>query len=251
MKTVAVYNLKGGVGKTAAAVNLAHLSAESGYRTLLVDLDPQGAAAYYFRVETQSKWTPKRLAKGGKAVGKAILATDYEMLDILPGNLAFRKLALTVEDKKHSRRQLKDALDDISGAYDVAVIDAPPSIDLGAENVLRAGDLILIPTIPTTLSVETLNTVDAFLGKHKIPARKLRPFFSMVDSRKRLHHATMVELRRERHDILAAVIPFSAQVEKMGVQRAPLTARHHRSRPALAFHDLWNEVRELLLGRSR
>lgn len=246
MKTVAVYNLKGGVGKTAAAVNLAHLSAGAGYRTLLLDLDPQGSASYYFRVEAQRKWAPKRLTKGGKALDKAILSSDYPMLDILPGSLSFRRLALVVDEKKHSRRQLKDALRDVSGGYDIVVLDTPPSIDLGAENIFRASDVILIPIIPTTLSVQTLMTVDAFLQKHDIAKVKVHPFFSMVDSRKKLHHTTMEALRAEHAHLLATAIPFSSQVEKMGIERAPLTAHHWRSRPALAFRDLWAEVHDLL-----
>jgi cellulose biosynthesis protein BcsQ len=248
MNTVAMYNLKGGVGKTAAAVNLAHLSAAAGYRTLLVDLDPQGSASYYLRVKAEAKWSPKRLTKGGKALDKAILATDYPLLDILPGSLAFRKLALVVDDMKHSRRQLKDALREVAPDYDIAILDTPPSIDLGAENVFRAADLILIPIIPTTLSVETLRTLDGFLRKHEIPERKVHPFFSMVDSRKRLHHTTMEALRGQREHLLSAFIPFSAQVEKMGVERAPLTAHHRRTRPALAFRDVWAEVQDLLSG---
>jgi cellulose biosynthesis protein BcsQ len=250
MKCAAIYNLKGGVGKTAAAVNLAHLSAREGKRTLLLDLDPQASASFYFRVEAGKKWSAKRLAKGGKGVDSAILATDYEMLDIIPGTVSFRKLALVVHDMKHSRRRLREALEQLAGDYDLVVLDTPPAIDLGAENVFRAADVILVPLIPTTLSLATLQTVDDFLKKHKIPTRKVRPFFSMVDARKKLHRATIDDMRRHRNGLLSTEIPFSSQVEKMGVEGAPLTAHHHRTRPALAFHDLWKEVRELVFDES-
>ncbi len=247
MKTVAVYNLKGGVGKTAAAVNIAHLSALSGNRTLLVDLDPQASASFYFRVVPSKKWSPKKLAKGGKRVDRAILASDYPLLDVLPSSMSFRKLSRVVNDMKHPRRRLRHTLGELSDQYEVAVIDTPPSIDLDAENVFAAADIVLVPIIPTTLSVETLRGIDSFLAERGVTAGSVHPFFSMVDRRKRLHESTITEIRSVRPGMLETEIPYTSEVERMGVERAPLTARHRRSRSARAFQSLWREV-SLLLG---
>jgi cellulose biosynthesis protein BcsQ len=247
VKTVAVYNLKGGVGKTAAAVNIAHLSALNGNRTLLVDLDPQASASFYFRVVPRKKWSPKKLARGGKRVDEAILASDYPFLDVLPSSMSFRKMSRVVDDMKHPRRRLRDALDEVQDQYDVAVIDTPPSIDLDAENVFVAADMVLVPVIPTTLSIETLQGVEAFLAGRGVTAGSIHPFFSMVDRRKRLHESTITEVRSARPGILETEIPYTSEIERMGVERAPLTARHRRTRSSRAFQALWREV-SLLLG---
>ena len=87
MQVLALYHMKGGVGKTAAAVNLAYLAAQSGARTLLCDLDPQASATYYFRIQPKLKAKQKVFARGGKHLEKSIKATDFAHLDLLPGRL--------------------------------------------------------------------------------------------------------------------------------------------------------------------
>ncbi len=77
MSVFATYNIKGGVGKTAAAVNLAWLSAQEGARTLVWDLDPQGAASFYFRIEPKVKGGGKGLVQGKRDAHKVIKWTDY------------------------------------------------------------------------------------------------------------------------------------------------------------------------------
>ncbi|MFP4483770.1 MAG: ParA family protein [Spirochaetaceae bacterium] len=246
MRTIALYNLKGGVGKTAAAVNIAHLSALAGNRTLLVDLDPQASASFYFRVVPRKKWTPKQLARGGKRVDKAILASDYPLLDVLPSSMTFRKMSRVMGDMKRSRHRLHDALKELGDQYELIVIDAPPSIDLDAENIFAAADVILVPIIPTTLSLETLQSVESFLVERGVRTDTIHPFFSMVDRRKRLHEETIAGARSARAGVLQTEIPFTSEIERMGVDRAPLTARHRRTRSARAFQGLWQEVSRLL-----
>ncbi len=246
MRVLAVYNLKGGVGKTAAAVNLAHLSADEGRKTLLVDLDPQAAASFYLGVAPAVPWSSKRLAKGGKPLRRAIVSTDYPNLDVLPASITLRTLAVVLDDLKHPRRRLKSALDDVADNYDLAVLDAPAGIDLVAENVFRAAELVLVPVVPTTLSVHTLEQLDQFLADKSFHKGVLCPFLSMVDRRKSLHLQTMEHLRTERSDLLQSVIPFSSEVEKMGLGPAPLTAHHKGSRSGRAFLRFWEEVRDLV-----
>ena len=77
MKTLALYSIKGGVGKTAAAVNLAWLASKQGASTLIIDLDPQSAATYYFRIRSPKKHNQVRLVKGGKKLENQIKSTDF------------------------------------------------------------------------------------------------------------------------------------------------------------------------------
>ena len=100
MKIFATYNIKGGVGKTTAAVNLAYLSAADGYRTLLWDLDPQGAASFLFRIKPRVKGGGKALIRGRKALDDAIKGTDFENLDLLPADFTYRNMDLLLASSK-------------------------------------------------------------------------------------------------------------------------------------------------------
>ena len=94
MKIFATYNIKGGVGKTTAAVNLAYLSAADGCRTLLWDLDPQGAASFLFRIKPRVKGGGKALIRGTKTLDDAIKGTDFDHLDLLPADFTYRNMDL-------------------------------------------------------------------------------------------------------------------------------------------------------------
>jgi len=97
VKILATYNIKGGVGKTATAVNLGYLAARDGYRVLLWDLDPQGAASFLFRIKPRVKGGGKALIRGTKALDAAIKGTDYDGLDLLPADFTYRNLDLLLD----------------------------------------------------------------------------------------------------------------------------------------------------------
>ena len=100
MIVFATYNIKGGVGKTAAAVNLAYLASHCGYRTLLWDLDPQGAASFYLRGDPAVDLDLDALLDKDRGIRPAIRATDYIYLDLLPASLAYRNFDLALGDRK-------------------------------------------------------------------------------------------------------------------------------------------------------
>ena len=100
MRVLAVYNFKGGVGKTASAVNLSYLSARQGARTLIWDLDPQAAATFYFRVKPKVKDGSRRLIKTRRKVEALIRSTDFENLDLLPSDFSYRNLDLLLDSTK-------------------------------------------------------------------------------------------------------------------------------------------------------
>ena len=246
MKTLATYNIKGGVGKTSAAVNLAALAAADGVRTLLWDLDPQAAATYLFRIRPRVKGGARSLISGRRDLEDAIKSTDQDGLDLLPADFSYRNMDLQLDDVKRPARRLRRLLQPLAGDYDLIVLDCPPSISLVSENVFAAADLLLVPLIPATLSERTFDALTEFVSQIDGPRPEIRAFFSMVDGRKRLHAEVMTSLRARYAIVLSTSIPAEANVERMGLTREPVVITHPQSRASLAYAELWQECRPLL-----
>jgi chromosome partitioning protein len=241
VKTLATYNIKGGVGKTASAVNLAYLAARGGLRTLLWDLDPQGAASYLLRIRPRVRGGGKALVRGKRSLEEAVKVTEYDGLDLVPADFTYRNLDLVLGETKKPTQRIARLLGPMAGDYDVAILDCPPGISLVSENVVHAADILLVPLIPTTLSVRTLEQLTEFVGELDHPPA-LFPFFTMVDGRKRLHREVIDDLRAHRDDLATTVVPALSLVEQMAVHRAPLPVFAPRSRVTRSYEDLWAEV---------
>ena len=242
MKVYATFNIKGGVGKTSAAVNLAHLAASSGYNVLLWDLDPQGAATYFFRVRPKVKGGGRALVDGTRSLDDAIKATDFAGLDLVPADFRYRNLDVQLDDMKRPTRRIRQLLQPLDGQYDVVFLDCPPSISLLSENVLHAVDTLLVPMIPATLSVRTFDQLTAFVNDFDGRRPQVRAFFSMVDGRKRLHRELVQQLTAERAGVLTTAIPSLSIIEQMAEHRAPVTAFAPHNAAALCYKALWSEI---------
>ena len=239
---LATYNIKGGVGKTSAAVNLAYLAARGGAATLLWDLDPQGASTYLLRVKPKVKGGGQRLVRGKTDAGTRIKGTDYERLDLLPADFSYRHMDLHLDATKRPARRLARVLAPLAPEYDYVFLDCPPSISLVSESVFEAADALLIPLLPATLSARTLDQIEQVAGD----GTSRLAFFSMVDSRKRMHRDVMESFATERPEMLHTVVPLAADVERMGLARAPLEEFAPRGGAAVAFRELWKEIDERL-----
>jgi len=250
MTTIALYNLKGGVGKTTTAVNLAYLSSAEARPTLLFDMDPQGSASYHFRVRPPKKLKARTIIQGGKTLEKSVRGSDYPYLDILPADISFRNLNKFLRKKKHPKRQFGKMIDNFAGEYDLLFIDCPPGISIEAENVFRISDMVLFPIIPTVLSLETMQVVYSFFENKKLDTAAIVPFFSMVDRRKKLHLSTLETMQEKDPGILKSYIPFSSEIEKSGVTREPLCATSKKGAGALAYRALWEEIKDKLWGTA-
>ena len=243
MKILAVHNIKGGVGKTSAAVNLAYLAACDGYRTLLWDLDPQAASSFCFRIKPKLKGGVKSLKKNPGSLEQAIKATDYEGLDVVPADFSLRNFDQIFTKSKRPAKHLSRFLHPVAHEYDLLFIDCAPSISLMAENIFSAADALLIPVIPATFSIRTYYQLLDYL--HKQPARNLQllPFFSMYDKRRDLQRKIVATLPDEIGDMLNTTIPYAKVIELMGTKRAPVNQFSPTSRSALAYRKLWREVK--------
>ena len=243
MKVLACYNIKGGVGKTATAVNLAYLAAREGARILVWDMDPQGAASFYFRIKPKVKGGGERLLKDSGELDKRIKGSDYPGLDLIPADFSYRNLDLILEDAKKPTQRLRKLLRPLAEDYDYVFLDCAPSISLVSENIFRAAHALLVPTIPTTLSLRTLNQLMRFCADEGLDELKLMPFYSMVDRRKHLHRLIINTPSKALPGILKSHIPYASEVEQMGVKRAALHAYAPHCRPAKAYEALWEEVK--------
>jgi len=246
MPVLALYSMKGGVGKTTAAVNLAWLAARDGMETLLFDLDPQAAATWCFRIEPPRKWSGRRLVRGGRRLDAAVRGTDYPRLDLLPAALSYRSLDELLADRSRPTLRLRTVLGPLAERYDLVLLDCPASLTLGAVNVLRAASVVLAPIIPTPLAVEAYRRLREFHARKRIRESRVLGFFSMVDARKRLHSRTCENAAAD-DDLLRTRIPYLSDVEQMSVRREPLVAFRRASAASAAFESLWTEVRELMV----
>ena len=242
MRIIASYNIKGGVGKTATVVNLAYLCAAAGHRTLLWDLDPQGAASFYYRIRPKVKGGGKKLLHKQSTLEQAIKATDFDNLDLLPADFSYRHMDLILEDVKKPQKRLRKVLNPLRDEYDVIFLDCAPSISLVSESVLQAADLVLVPTIPTTLSLRTYEQIIKYCQKAALPVTKIAPFFSMVDRRKLLHRMIVDKPPKTMDTLLATTVPYASDVEQMGIKRMPVNCYAASSSAGEAYVKLWQEL---------
>lgn len=243
MKSLSFYNLKGGVGKTTSAVNLAFLASLEGKKVLLWDLDPQASASYYLKVDPEIKGGIKKLFTGEVEVGKHIRNTDYENLDILPGDFSMRNFDILLENLKKSNQRFSHFINQFYKYYDYLILDVPPGITLLSECIFQATDHIMMPVIPSPLSANAYSSVVNYFEEHDFDRDKLIPFFSLVDLRKEVHKEFMEELKKHDSSFLKNYIPNSSVIEKMGVYCAPLFA-YTRSGPQVeAYLSLWKELK--------
>lgn len=244
MKVIACYNIKGGVGKTAATVNLAYCAAQEGVRTLVWDLDPQGAASFYFRIKPKIKKGGKGLLSSKKMLSDVIKGTDYQHIDLVPADFSYRHLDLQLDNFKNPDMQIRKLLKPLKTEYDFIFLDCPPGVSLISENILNAADRIIVPTIPTTLSLRTLDQIGDFCKKIDIVPSSVLAFFSMIDNRKKLHRQ-IVEKPPTNARLLKTCIPYASDVELMGIHRQPVVAFAKNSKAGLAYQALWNEIMSL------
>ncbi|MFC3853730.1 ParA family protein [Salinispirillum marinum] len=240
MKILASYSIKGGVGKTTTAVNLAWLAHRSGISTLLLDLDPQGASSFYLRQDAEGSLEAKRWLKGKSALTDHVLSTDYDWLDIVAAHDSFRDLDLVLdgEDDTALRRELRA----LKKRYQLVIVDCPPTFNRLSEQIFRAAHRIVVPVQPTTLSARTYEQLRLRMADVGVKEKKLLPFFSMVEGRKSLQKEVMATFSAQYPYILDARIPYSADVERMGIQRAPVGTYGGRRIAAKAFEALWQQV---------
>jgi cellulose biosynthesis protein BcsQ len=240
MSSIAVYSLKGGVGKSTLAVNLAYRSATaSGRRTLLWDIDAQGAAGFLLKRERQGVEARKVFSRD-TAPGRLATATDFIQLDLLAADASLRGLDVQLVEGD-ARKRLQKLLRSLEADYDRIILDCPPGLTEISEQVFRAVDLIVIPVPPSPLALRAYEVVLAHLDRRVRGGLVILPVLSMVDRRKRLHRE-VAAAHPDWH-----VIPQASVIERMSVVRAPVGAFAPGHPAAATFADLWADIECRLL----
>lgn len=246
MTVLALYNLKGGVGKTASTINLAYLAAVDGIRTLIWDLDPQGSSSYYLNAECTVKNESKKIFTDEIAVKDAVQETVFENLWIIPADLSARHADLLLDEMKQSKKKLKSLISSLKGQYDLVILDCPPGISLLHDNIFNAADWVLMPNIPTTLSIRSYETVIRYFDENGIDQAKIKCFFSMVDHRKTVHYEVMQQFYKDKV-FFKNYIPSLSDIERMGIYQQPLFEFANTSYAAQCYRDLWAEIKKTCL----
>ena len=168
------------------------------------------------------------LIKGSRDLDAAIKGTDFDRLDLLPADFTYRNLDLDLDATKKPTQRLDRLLRPLAAEYDLIVLDCPPSISLLSESVLHAADILLVPLIPTTVSVRTLGQLSEFISGFDRRRPRVLAFCSMIDRRKRLHREIAERLPEERSDVARTVIPALSLIERMSLGRALLVCLFRR-----------------------
>lgn len=244
MAVIAVYSVKGGVGKTTLAANLAWCaSQDSGWKTLLWDIDAASGAAFLLGVDPPRKRSADSVFARERAPEKAIMHTPFPGLDLLPADQSLWALdaQLAALGKKRRLAKLTETLGTV---YPRIILDCPPVLNQISAQAMRAADVVIVPLPPSPLSARAFALVAEEVkgvGKGHPP---MLPVLSMVDRRRTLHR-----------DALAAnpdwpVIPHASMIEQCAVQRAPVGAFAPSSAAARDFALLWRAIERKLKQRK-
>lgn len=240
MATIAIYSSKGGVGKTSLAVNLAWASATlSRRRTLLWDLDAQGAASFILAPDRKAGDEARAVIARDVPPERLIVPTGVANLDLLPADASLRTLDLLLAGIDSKKRLLRIA-EQLAQHYDHVIVDCPPGLSITAEQVIRSASLILVPQIPSTLSTRATIELAALLDGKKKGAPPLLPVFNLVD-RRRLAHKAALDAAPDR-----PAIPMASAVEQMADRHAPVGVYAPRSPVVRVIAALWTDVERRL-----
>lgn len=240
MASIAIYSVKGGVGKTTLAVNLAWCAASiSRRKTLLWDLDAANGSGFLLGIDPRRKHTADSMFARDGDPTQLIRPTAYPGLDLLPADETIRDIDRTL-DRIGKKKRLAKLTAALGKDYERIIFDCPPVLGTLSAQIIRAADLVIVPLPPSPLSARAFEVVVEEVrgsGKGHPP---ILPVLSMLDQRRTLHREA-----REANPSWPA-IPAASAAEQCAVERKPVGAFAPRSPAARAISQLWTAMERKL-----
>lgn len=243
MAVIAVFSIKGGVGKTTLATDLAWRWAQAGeHSTLLWDLDPQGGSSYLTGVDEPQRHRAAAIFQRDGRLREAIAPTAYPGLSLIPADPSLRQLPAILP--RLGARRLQQMTSLLRCDYQRIVLDCPAGLSPVSEQALVAADVIIVPLPPSPLSLRALQQLREELMRLHHRHAPILPVLSMYSSRRPLH-------REVRNGAAAAwpAIPLTSQIEQVAARRAPLNSFASDSLPDRALDRMWRGI-EAKIGRA-
>lgn len=246
-KVIAIVNQKGGVGKTTTSVNLAATIGSFGYKTLLVDGDPQGNATSGLGVNKRDvKASTYDMIVGDSKAEEILINTPFKCLDLLPSDMNLAGAELELVDMKNRDSRIKNALAPLKEKYEFIIIDCPPSLGLLTVNVLCAADSVIVPIQCEYYALEGLSQLMNTIRQVK---RLYNPLIdlegvllTMYDGRLNLTQQVVNEVKRFfPQKVYATVIPRNVRLSEAPSFGQPVLYYDKSSKGSLAYVDFTKE----------
>ena len=250
-KVVAVFNQKGGVGKTTTNVNLSACIADRGKKVCVIDIDPQGNTTSGFGVDKNLlEYSIYDLLVDGVNIRKIIIETKYENLDLVPSSSELAGAEIELVSLDDRERKLKAAIDEIRDEYDYIFVDCPPSLGLLTINSLSAVDSVLIPI---QCEYYALEGVSQLMNTIHLVKQNLNPeleiqgvVLSMFDGRTNLSIEVVQEVKNYfRGKVYTTIIPRNVRLAEAPSHGQPIIYYDSKSKGAEAYSDLAEEFIEM------
>ena len=240
MAVIAIYSVKGGVGKTTIAANLAWFSAVVSCRkTLLWDLDAAGGAGFLYGIEPKKRARAETLFGRNVDPASLIRKTAFDRLHVLPADESLRDLDGVLARIGKKKRLAKTA-ERLGRDYERIILDCPPVLNEISAQVVRAADCVIVPLPPSPLSSRAFELVTQEIKRHTKTHPPILPVISMIDRRRTLHREAADDNPRW------PIIPLASAVEQCAVRQQPVGAFAPKSPAMRGFRQLWTAIERKL-----
>ena len=247
-KAIAIFNQKGGVGKTTTNINLAACLAKKGKKILVLDIDPQGNTTSGLGIEKKAlkKSSYDLMIEDDINAKDVILKTGVDNLDIIPANVSLSGAEVELAIIRGREKRLKKALNQVKEKYDFIFIDCPPSLGLLTINSLTAVDSVLIPIQCEFYALEgvaqLMNTIEIVRKNLNEKLYVQGVILSMFDGRTNLSVQVVEEVKKYfREKVYKTVIPRNVRLAEAPSYGLPIIEYDPKSKGAEAYREFEDE----------